>query len=1611
MTTETTPLLFPAVLAAKRLDELTEPHELTQADLDWLHHTSLSSHALRAAQTPAMCVETILLQTEGKAPIPLAGCFTLSALPKTAGSDTTPAFLYTPLGGLTKFDSSASLDKQVEAMLANPTERDDLFRLLAISQRAELNSTNTLTKTRQTITGDVFKSQVESIEHAQNLNAVAMVDELIKLPSLTSMLDEVLSEVLSNFDHKQARVTFSTGVSMGDPKAHQVTKNLSLADAVLVYFHNQGRPSGHDVDFIHPGIIVSPQNTQQWESILRSTARNLIPKLSHCLGSYWDAMGPFHISRRKFLSQVIQDSLRATILIQREKRQLTETQSRELLRLFRPSRVDEPLLFIETVRLWEYEPLYVELAGTLMISGKGHYLYTPSHGLQKVDNYLGFKDALLDNPPDAARKEALYSLLSLEERNRFLRLDEPRMSGKSVAWPVSDSLAGAIIGKQLENLHYALEMSRQGEVNIHALVDKAMDIRALINRSLLNQKTNGHWGTQPAFYGNLRPSNFLADTLERKVKSYASVADAFNSEFLQLPLSNEVSLRHELRGLLPKLTNVFSLGMRAEAELRELNETLPPAARDLISSVFAYDPAYPDRKQRMGVKGFRPDVYALKLAGTADGETVSLPLANCFLLTERGGLDTPYSGLGILWTPADGLQVFGSVELATQYLNRHLLDSRKRFGLLANLTPTQRKPHRRYQLEAFELIEDNVLLNRAHSFLKHFEAEQGYLRTLKAGDWQLTGAALTKSLEALRQKGAPTNLTRAARIAQAIRWQQKLPAWLGTAALEDQRLHIDLLEQYKKSVGDGEDYLDGIEPLRAYVSKKLKALLTTRFAAKNLDPETIQITPNLALAGPASTLTDFALNHVKVMQITGFNVSSTTRQKLPDGLNEAAVRQMLLSLDIATIYQKKMQEQLSGTTAEGQQRQQRFRRQLPWQLLQYAHARHLQQHLSPTAFDLIRQVLDMPDAIARQAVEGANALIRPLELIKTGGSAAIKALGLYLIGSSADAKAPHVLYSPYHAGHCFAEFKDEASVVAAFNTPGALQDLLIRRLPENQRATFKSLFASTAGSLSEITLASNPIRTNLLDTLFNDNTTLLSDMFATQTDKNNPFDWETVLHLFSTGVRLVGRQLPGKLAFIETLWESYQDFKASAESLQQHDWKAGLHDFIAGAAEMVSLGLLNPDDTFGLLAPVGPGSQNTPAATAGHWKDIASTAPTRTNLQVFEATGVSLHDLQKNPIDGTYKSIESGKLYAHVAGKVFQVAKTSQAWRVVHEDAEGPILQRTPGSQDWTIAPQRQTIRYGKVMSTLANSYSDYKASRSLNIEARGMAEIRRKYPHCANAIVQALETARYYSCNALHNLAQVKRQVPSGSRLDTFLKAFFGVDKVDASLIRKIDTAVSPICQALADPSWELLNANRIVIGDLKEANDTATAFVLEPDTAGRIYLTQFFFDVGLDQYKDLVPDTFNVDAHAQAATLIHEITHQLFDTYDIVYLESTLPFLDLISTATHVGQAKYDHQKKQQANGLSLTTSRSRLFMGWDSEAQVLKGLEHLPGLKATAREILKLTGAKTMDEARDAFLDPNLPDKRIDVMLRNADSLTLLICEVGRQLDPPSSSNTSY
>lgn len=63
----------------------------------------------------------------------------------------------------------------------------------------------------------------------------------------------------------------------------------------------------------------------------------------------------------------------------------------------------------------------------------------------------------------------------------------------------------------------------------------------------------------------------------------------------------------------------------------------------------------------------------------------------------------------------------------------------------------------------------------------------------------------------------------------------------------------------------------------------------------------------------------------------------------------------------------------------------------------------------------------------------------------------------------------------------------------------------------------------------------------------------------------------------------------------------------------------------------------------------------------------------------------------------------------------------------------------------------------------------------------------------------------------------------------------------------------------------------------------------------------------------------------------------------------------------------------------------------------------MDSIPGMSHVGKEILKATACTTMEEARTAFLNPRNANARIDTILRNADSIAFLICEMGRQLDP--------
>lgn len=1584
------PLLFPETLKSPGLwGELGRIHGLSRKDFDWLAHTQLATQQLRNRQSPPMLAQRVLLNATGLRALPLAGSFVLSATPDDHGE-----ILYTPYEGIKKHHNRADLLEQLEHRLNTPAEAERLLAFLPISRRKQLLEAGAIRVSLETITGDIFDDQQALIVQAQQFNGEALLVELQQLPSLGAMIDRVMDQLLQTafgaMQQRDTRVSFYLSPDHG--VTHHWLESMSLSDAVLMYYRHQRWPAGQLHEFSNPGKKLQLADQVHWENAVISASSKLAALLFEQLEDFWQAPCADGSTRRDFFAQALADQARAELLLKREAHIIDAGQFVTLHQMIAPLPSALRLPTIETVRMWEYQEYYVELAGSLMISHDNAYLYTPTQGLQVLRDYQDLKETLLRKFKHAGHEDELYGLLNLEERNRFVGYDRPQVTGEVVSGEIFQVLFELIITKQRQNVDYALQVFHHsdGVTDVHALVDKALDIRTMLREQLLTLDAGGRWSTRPVLIGRTQPSWVLADKTTLAIKSFADVQAPLDAEFANQPLSPASAQRSYLQQMKPELAQALFVGVAAEAELRVILGTLQKAQRAIVDSVFNAD--QPTRNDRRALNGFRPDAWALTVKCSDEAEP--LPLDQCLLLTERGGLDEEHSGRVMLWTPGSGLEAFDDLVSARRTLNRRLLDSVQRLSLLENLRARQQLLHRQYALGPLHLIEGNVLETCMQAAIEHRLARCEQLRTrLK------DSARLHTALTLLSQTPLETNLQRATDVAQAIRQQQTLPAWLGMAPVAEQQLHLELLEQWRHSVVDDKDYLHGIAPLSRYVHERLKAMLDARFPGAALDPEQIEITPNLALAGPARNLTEFALNHVNIAQGTGFRVDLKSARPLPPGLDQQTVRQMLTSLAIAADYAKTVTTELTQSGPEADLRKQRFIRQIPWQLLQHAHALKLQQHLSAKAFDLLCQVLDMPDGKARATVQGARATVFPLSLIKTPRAAPVETLGMYVISADDGLQGPCVLYMPY-AAEVFREFANDADLIAALNTPGSLQDLLIRRSPENQQASLRGVLQSSVGEVSEMTLARNPLTGNVLHRLYDDNIKLLPHLLASQLESTAQTDWDAARHLFDGGLKLASGLLPGKLAYVSFLWQSYKDFKDSAEALQDHHWKRAVHAFIAGALQMISMGRVSIESSAESVAESEAARQQT-SLTAPSREQIPPTAPTRTELRTFESTSVALEDLSHEPHSGTYINSTDRLRYAAVAGKVYRVDKPGAVWRMVNAKTFGPAL-RKDGTQ-LVLDPDRHTIHYGKALSKMYNRFATHRERRLvLNIEAHGMEDIRSKHPEKARMLVQAVDVARYYAFNSLHNLVQLRKSLP-GSRLDRFLRGFFDVNQINDAMLAKLKEAILPLCTALVDPTEDLMNTDRFIIGSNKYPGANLIAFVLDDDDQRKVHFTENFFAQQLDWYKSSLTEPFNVDGHAQASILIHEFAHQFCNAVDIASLEARRPFSDLIETITGQGIAMKNSQQTFQREALSLATPRQELFSRWSEKQQAWLGFDQFPDMAVVSQQILEATVSPTLEAARNAFLDQHTPQARIETILRNADSIAFLICEMGRQLDP--------
>lgn len=237
-------------------------------------------------------------------------------------------------------------------------------------------------------------------------------------------------------------------------------------------------------------------------------------------------------------------------------------------------------------------------------------------------------------------------------------------------------------------------------------------------------------------------------------------------------------------------------------------------------------------------------------------------------------------------------------------------------------------------------------------------------------------------------------------------------------------------------------------------------------------------------------------------------------------------------------------------------------------------------------------------------------------------------------------------------------------------------------------------------------------------------------------------------------------------------------------------------------------------------------------------------------------------------------------------------------------------------------------------------------------------------------------------------------------SRLGRFFSELFGIVTLTPEQVQRVERRVDEILDELTNHTLISPDSMRFVSGTHRYSPRNTFAFVLPDDQEQKIYLLDRFFDPSLDNYQNRLTTPFNISAHARATVLIHEISHIKSLTEDLAYLDSMRPFHDLINVKIQGARLMQTDLADLRDTALSTLTPATLLFKTWDEFSEEWEDFGSSRATTPQKDKVLGITGCRTLNEARDMFMSN--ADKRIDTILANADSVTYLISQLGRELD---------
>jgi hypothetical protein len=464
------------------------------------------------------------------------------------------------------------------------------------------------------------------------------------------------------------------------------------------------------------------------------------------------------------------------------------------------------------------------------------------------------------------------------------------------------------------------------------------------------------------------------------------------------------------------------------------------------------------------------------------------------------------------------------------------------------------------------------------------------------------------------------------------------------------------------------------------------------------------------------------------------------------------------------------------------------------------------------------------------------------------------------------------------------------------------------------------------------------------------------------------------------------------------VWRSFRQIQASAEHLQNHHWTAAVSGLVSGLAQLASLrgSMVTKNAPSAAVSTLPTETPDTPF----NWNDIAVTALERTQLKQHEASDVELHSMALDTALGLYKHAATQKTYGAVEGKVYPVEKKGTRWRIVGNKKPRPYLRQSVTRQ-WIIDPP-SALPLAPSQGVLKRVETAMAVWEGMNVDANGMPQIRERFPVKAREIEEGLNQATTYVWNAFRNLQLLKETGDAVTPVHQLIMDFADVPKVEPAHVTMVEKVISEIFTALLDPTLRSPNSKRFAVGRVLADPENTFGFIVPSDPKRKIYLAEQFFRPIFDYYRNYMSDAaFPIRVHTRAATLIHELSHIVCNTEDIAYLDTGRPFHTLIETTSERARALKDALSNLQEKGLSSHTPLPELFTRYNDDLQIWEdlGQTYYEETDRSLMQVLRLTGDKTLSDARMRFKrDPLI---RFAVQLGNADSVTLLITQMGRQL----------